>query len=65
MQQDEIAEKYWPTLYDNFPEFQFAVFDNKKIIGVGNAIPLNWNKLFNQLPDRVLVQKSFNVIFIP
>ena len=51
MQNDEIVEEYWHTLYDNYSDFQFAVFDNNEIVGVGNMIPLNWNKSFIELPN--------------
>lgn len=51
MQHDKIVEKYWPTLYDNFADFQFAVIDNNEIVGVGNMIPLNWEKSFAELPN--------------
>jgi len=51
MQHDKIVEKFWPTLYDDFSEYQFAVFDNNKIVGVGNMIPLQWNGSISELPD--------------
>jgi GNAT superfamily N-acetyltransferase len=54
MQHDEIVGKNWHFLYERYPEFQYAVFDNKEIIGIGNTIPVHWDKPFEQLPDTGL-----------
>ncbi|MCD4772265.1 MAG: hypothetical protein K8R41_02640 [Bacteroidales bacterium] len=51
MQHDKIVEKYWTNLYTHFLNYQFALIDNDEIIGVGNFIPLNWQKPFDELPD--------------
>jgi len=51
MQHDAIVNKYWPFLYTRFLNFQFALFENDEIAGIGNALPLNWQKSFTELPD--------------
>lgn len=54
MQHDAVVEKYWPNLYSDFLEFQFAAFLEGIIAGVGNAIPVYWDDNFNKLPSRGL-----------
>lgn len=61
MQHDELVSKYWLRLYDEFIDFQFAFFKDEELSGVGNTIPLNWNRQQNDLPDTGLdwaVQKA-------
>ena len=54
MLHDAKANCYWNDLYHTFPEFQFVFFNKstKKVIAVGNSIPLVWNRIFNDLPDE-------------
>lgn len=52
MQQDEVANHFWSSLYEQFLDFQFAAFDEGELIGLGNAIPLFWEKPLGQLPDE-------------
>jgi hypothetical protein len=54
MQHDKIVEEHWPDLYTHFLKFQFALFDNNKIVGVANSICLNWSKPLTELPDTGL-----------
>ena len=54
MQHDDIIRKYWPNLYTQFPNFQFALLDNDEIVGIGNTVHLNWQKSFVELPDSGL-----------
>ncbi|NOU59684.1 GNAT family N-acetyltransferase [Marinifilum caeruleilacunae] len=54
MQNDSIVEKYWSSLYENFSDYQFALFDGEKIVGIGNMIPLQWINSLNNLPDNGL-----------
>lgn len=54
MQHDALVKKHWPGLYSEFLDFQFAVNSAKDIVGVGNAVPINWEGGFNDLPDRGL-----------
>jgi hypothetical protein len=50
MQHDTIVNKNWPKLYSDFLNCQFALFDNEKLVGIGNAVHLNWRKPFEDLP---------------
>ena len=54
MQHDATAIKYWPKLYSDFPNFQFALLDEDKLVAVGNSTPLHWDLPFNELPDEGL-----------
>ena len=54
MQHDRIVEKYWPRLYSDFLDFQFAAISENDIVGVGNSIPIYWGGEFNNLPGRGL-----------
>lgn len=51
MQHDTVVNIYWQNLYENFIDFQFALLDDEEIIGIGNTIPLNWQKSFPELPE--------------
>ena len=51
MQHDKIVNKHWSSLYSDFSYFQFALFDDEKLLGIGNSIPLNWHQPFSDLPD--------------
>ncbi len=50
MQHDRIVRDNWPNLYSDFLNFQFALLDNKKLIGIGNSVPLLWQNSFEDLP---------------
>jgi len=50
MQHDSLVEKHWPGLYSDFLDFQFAAFSERKIVGVGNAVPIHWDRELNYLP---------------
>jgi len=54
MQHDRIVNKYWPDLYTGFLKFQFALFGKHEIVGIGNTVPLNWQRPFSELPDTGL-----------
>ena len=49
---DPISNKYWDNLFTFFPEFQYTLKSNDEILGIGNCIPIYWNKDFNKLPER-------------
>lgn len=62
---DPIGEKYWDRLYTAFPEFQFALIDDDKVVGTGNAIPLHLdleNMDFNQRGWDWALEKGFETI---
>ena len=54
MQHDTIVERCWPCLYSDFLDYQFAVFSEQKIVGVGNAVPIHWELDFQLLPSAGL-----------
>jgi GNAT superfamily N-acetyltransferase len=54
MQHDERVNKYWPNLYTDFLNFQFALLADDEIVGIGNTVPLSWQKSFAELPDSGL-----------
>jgi len=49
---DSISNKYWKELFSFYPDFQYSLKSKGEILGIGNSIPLFWNKDFNQLPER-------------
>jgi GNAT superfamily N-acetyltransferase len=51
IQHDEQVNYYWPHLYDEFLDVQFALFDDEKLVGIGNAMHLNWQQPFEELPE--------------
>jgi len=54
MLHDPIADLYWSDLYRDFPEFQFALFDDetKRVVAIGNSLSLAWNREFKDLPEE-------------
>lgn len=54
MQHDSTVLTHWPGLYTRFPEFQFALFEDEVLSGVGNSLPLCWEQSFSELSDRGL-----------
>lgn len=54
MQHDSIVAKCWSSLYTDFIDFQFALYSEDGIAGVGNSIPIHWEGEFGNLPDKGL-----------
>ena len=52
MLHDDYANKYFGALYDEFPEFQFIMVENNRVIALGNSIPLVWKNSLDALPER-------------
>ncbi|MBZ0295610.1 MAG: GNAT family N-acetyltransferase [Anaerolineae bacterium] len=51
MLEDTIANQYFPRLYEDFPQCQFALYDEAgAVAAIGNSIPFHWDG--NDLPDR-------------
>ena len=61
---DEISNRYWPRLYDDFPEYQFVLEEDGRVIAEGNCVPgkgmpLQWRDALRNAweddgePDRV------------
>ncbi len=49
---DPVASRYWDRLYQDFAEYQFALFDGEQIIAVANSLPLFWHGDWQDLPDE-------------
>ncbi len=41
MMHDPVSNRYWKSLFDFFPDFQFSIFEENKALGYANSIPLN------------------------
>lgn len=52
MLHDDYANEYFGYLYAWFPEFQFIMVENDKVVGLGNSIPISWDKELDELPER-------------
>ena len=54
MHKDPIGNRYWPRLFRDFPDFQFALIDpdSETVIAAGNSLPLAWNGHPKDLPDE-------------
>lgn len=49
---DEIANRYWGNLYDDFAAFQVAVCDEAdRVVALGNTIPVSWDGTAEGLPE--------------
>lgn len=54
MQQDQTVITHWASLYTRFADFQYAVFEDEVLLGVGNSLPVHWHQALIELPDRGL-----------
>jgi GNAT superfamily N-acetyltransferase len=52
---DPVCEAFWPRLNDDFPSFQFIVYDDTEdqFLAQGNTIPFAWTGRDEDLPDGV------------
>lgn len=49
---DPVADRYYPTMYELYPEFQFYILDESgTVIATGNSIPFLWDGSTMDLPD--------------
>jgi hypothetical protein len=55
MYHDPICELYWPRLDDDFPDFQFLVYDESEdaVVGEGRTVPFRWSGREGELPDGI------------
>jgi GNAT superfamily N-acetyltransferase len=63
MLHDGVANRLFFQLYDEFSAFQYWLLEEDKIIGIGNSIPLFWEKPLQDLPDEGwdwALQKGFD-----
>jgi len=54
MMHDPISNKYWARLYESFPSYQFALFDEDTdyALAVGHAVPIHFDDSMENLPDE-------------
>jgi len=52
MMHDPVANKYWSSLFELFPEFQISLVIDDEIIGIANSIPFHWNRAYDELPEE-------------
>jgi len=52
MLNDAVANEYFFKLYEVFPQYQYWLLEGEKIVGIGNSIPLSWNKGLHDLPEE-------------
>jgi GNAT superfamily N-acetyltransferase len=61
---DKVSNRYWPRLYDDFPDYQFVLEEDGRVIAEGNCVPvkglpLQWRDAIRNAweddgePDRV------------
>jgi len=41
----DVLNRYWARLYEDFPEFQFVLYDEDEdvVLGEGHTIPCTWD----------------------
>ena len=49
---DPVSNKYWDKLFELFSEFQFSLKSKGEIVGIGQCLPLYWDKPFEELPEE-------------
>jgi GNAT superfamily N-acetyltransferase len=60
---DVVSDEYWSRLYDERPDFQFALVEDGRVVAEGNSLPVNglprgWRDAFpsgfgDEKPDRL------------
>jgi hypothetical protein len=50
MTPDKATMEYWAAMKEKFPDYQLCLFDDDKLVGVGNSIPLSWSGRDDDLP---------------
>lgn len=52
MMQDKIVERHWMKIYEQYPEYQFALIesDSRRVVAMGNSVPLEWGGDPRELP---------------
>jgi hypothetical protein len=41
--EDSVGERYFMRLYEDFPDFQFMLYDGETPVAAGNSIPVVWD----------------------
>jgi hypothetical protein len=41
----EVANRYWDKLYNDFPDFQFVLYDDERdeVLAEGHTLPCSWD----------------------
>ena len=53
MRNDPVSDRYWPSLYTTFADFQIVFYDDTdRVIAVGHSIPVVWDGTVEGLPSR-------------
>jgi len=52
MLQDEVVGQYWDDLYRLFPDYQFALLRDDRVVASGNSIPVYWPGMPDELPQE-------------
>ena len=50
-----VPLRFWPGLYDEFPEFQFVLYDEEtdEVVAEGHSLPLRWEGTAEALPAGI------------
>jgi GNAT superfamily N-acetyltransferase len=61
----EVTNRFWGRLYDDFPEFQFVLYDEEsdRALAEGHSIPCRWDRTSAGLPRGIdgLLENAFAV----
>jgi hypothetical protein len=61
----DVMNEYWDSLYDDFPEFQFVLYDDEvdEVVAEGHTIPCRWDGSAYGLPAGIdgLMVESFSL----
>ena len=51
----DVLNRYWRRLYEDFPEFQFVLYDEDEdvVLGEGHTIPCTWDRTPEGLPAGI------------
>ena len=59
----DVANRFWPLLYDEFPDLQFVLYDEEEdaVLAEGHTIPCAWDGTVEGLPAGVdgLLEDAF------
>jgi GNAT superfamily N-acetyltransferase len=49
-----VSYQYWDGLFENFPDYQFALLsqEDQRVAGIANSVPLSWRGSLEELPDE-------------
>lgn len=50
----EVLNRYWGGLFEEFPEFQFVLYDDQNgVLAEGHTVPCAWDGTTEGLGDRI------------